>query len=310
MVNSVEVEKLSIFSRSTFIHDFTTLCKSMNASYSQTTIDNILATFEEHLENSAIIFRCTDRPNSVVNFRLFTRHRVDTIAIAAHAGLIKLEDPLAQITTSWSSLFQGDSKQWCDFNPSNGLAKTWVYFHQAQPIDKILSLPEIPASVQAHAPVLHSLALENVVYTAVDYEGRTMNFYFLVPGVLAADQAARYTNLAGCLPPTEQELQDMIDSMGPVFVFAVTVEYETGRVTRVAFYAFVVGIQKIPTVNERLAEFFSKSPSYDRQRSIVVAWSYGIGNSKYMKGETSYVGELSAIAEESSALWLSKLSSN
>jgi hypothetical protein len=122
-----EAENLSTFSRSRFIHDFITLSKSMNAPYSQTTIENILIAFNEHWENSAILFRCTDRPGGVVNFRFFARRRVDMIAIAAHASLIKLEDPLAQMITSWSSLGQGDSQQWCDFDPRNGLAKTWVY---------------------------------------------------------------------------------------------------------------------------------------------------------------------------------------
>jgi hypothetical protein len=206
--------------------------------------------------------------------------------------------------TSWSSLGQGDSQQWCDFDPRKGLAKTWVYFSHVQPIDEILSLSEMPASVREHAPVLHSLGLEEVIFTAVDYEGRTMNFYFLVPGLLAADQAARYTNLAGCVPPTEQELQDMKVSMGPMFVFAVTVEYETGRITRVAFYA--LDIPKLPPVNERLVKFFSKAPSYDQQRSMVIAWSYGLGNSKYMKGESSYVGEMSSRINEVVALWQSK----
>lgn len=163
-----EAENLSTFSRSRFIHDFITLSKSMNAPYSQTTIENILIAFNEHWENSAILFRCTDRPGGVVNFCFFARRRVDMIAIAAHASLIKLEDPLAQMITSWSSLGQGDSHQWCDFDPRKGLAKTWVYFSHVQPIDEILSLSEMPASVREFAPVLHSLGLEEVIFTAVD----------------------------------------------------------------------------------------------------------------------------------------------
>jgi hypothetical protein len=80
--------KFVYFSRSRFIHDFITLSKSMNAPYSQTTIENILIAFNEHWENSAILFRCTDRPGGVVNFRFFARRRVDMIAIAAHATVV------------------------------------------------------------------------------------------------------------------------------------------------------------------------------------------------------------------------------
>ncbi|KAL9107946.1 MAG: hypothetical protein Q9227_007268 [Pyrenula ochraceoflavens] len=232
-----------------------------------------LTAFEEYLDTFAIIFRCTDKPNSVVNFRFFFRRRIDTIAISAQAGLIKLEDPLAKLISSWSSLSQSTPEQWGDFDPRKGLAKTRVYFPEAQSINDILFLSELPASVRQQAPVLQGLGLENVIFTAIDYEGRTMNFYFLVLGVLSADQAVKYTDLVECLPSTEQELQDMEDLMGPFVIFAVTVEYETGWIARVAFYA--MNVPKLPTVDERLVKFYKEAPSYDRQRSMIVAWSYG-----------------------------------
>ncbi|KAI0388596.1 hypothetical protein F5Y17DRAFT_463567 [Xylariaceae sp. FL0594] len=38
--------------------------------------------------------------------------------------------------------------------------------------------------------------------------------------------------------------------------------------------------------------FFENAPSYESTQTRNVAWSYGNGNAKYMKGEASYTGEL------------------
>ena len=75
-------------------------------------------------------------------------------------------------------------------------------------------------------------------------------------------------------------------------------EYKTGGITRMAFYALNLPPQKLPTVNDRVLKFFSEAPSYDKQQTRNVAWSYGLGGSKYMKAESSYVGELATLLRD------------
>ena len=145
------------------------------------------------------------------------------------------------------------------------------------------------------------LRLESVIFVAGDYHGRTINLSFAAPGPVSKIQAAQYASLAGCSPPTDQEFEDMREFLNlRSYTFAVTMEYETGRVTRVAFYAVRLPLQKLPiTVDDRIRKFFSETPSYDQERTRFVAWSYGRGDCKFMKAETSYVGEWAALLRES-----------
>jgi hypothetical protein len=76
-------------------------------------------------------------------------------------------------------------------------------------------------------------------------------------------------------------------------VFAVAFDYETGKIKREAFYALNIPGGELPTTaNGRLRKFFAEAFSYDQQQTRSVAWSYGNGDSKYMKGKASYTRDL------------------
>ena len=295
----IAVDSPASFSPSKFLHDFKTTADAIDAPYSEPAILAVLKVFEECLKEGAVIWRTTNRPGDPLNYRFYLRRRLDTIAIATEAGILESDNPMARLVTSWSSLYSGGTEQWCDFDPTTGLAKTWVNLKGRRPVDDILNAPEVPISVRAHGPTFHSLGLDVVRFLAVDYHGSTMNLYFTAPGPVSEDQAAQYTNLAGCLPPTDQEFEDMCTFLNPQgYAFAVTMEYKTGRITRVAFYALILPPGKLPAVNDRVLKFFSEAPSYDKERTRNVAWSYGLGGSKYMKAESSYVGELATLLRD------------
>lgn len=130
----------------------------------------------------------------------------------------------------------------------------------------------------------------------MDYHGGTVNLYFVALGALSWPQAARYVNLAGSPPPTDQDFKNMSQFLNPRgYHFAVTIEYQTGRITRVAFYALDLPPSQAPDMDDRIIKFFAEAPSYDQHQTRIVAWSYGLGGSRYMKAESSYVGELATL---------------
>jgi hypothetical protein len=138
-----------------------------------------------------------------------------------------------------------------------------------------------------------------VGWLAVDYEGNTLNLYFTGPGPLTEEQAAKYTKLAQCGPPTKQEFQDMRKFLHPTgFSFAVTMKYETGEITRVAFYALNLPGKDLPSVDERVKRFFETAPSYDKKQTRNVAWSFGVGDKRYMKCAASYSGEVAMLLKD------------
>ena len=295
------IDSPASFSATKFLDDFKKTSDAISAPYSEPAILAVLKVYEGCFMDGIMTWRATDRPGDALNFRVYLRRQLDTIGIATEAGLLDSNNPMARLLISWDSLYKGEPVQWIDFDPMKGLAKTWLNLKGRRPVDEILNAPEVPVSVRAHGPTFHSLGLEIVTFLAVDYHSNTMNLYFVGPSPLSKSQAARLTNLAGCSPPTDEELEDMHGFLTPgAFPFAVTMEYKTGRITRVAIYAMNLSPQKLPTVHDRISKYLSEVPSYDKQQSINVAWSYGLGGSKYMKADSSYSGEQTEILEESS----------
>jgi hypothetical protein len=287
------------FSSTQFLTDFKKTASAIDAPYSEPSIQKALAIFEKCFSEGGVILRTTNRPKDVLNYRFYLRERIDTVSIATKAGYIEAGNPIGKLATCWSALWEGNTQQWCDFHPETGLAKTWIYLKGIRPVDDILNAVEVPDSVRAHGPTFHELGLERVRFLAVDYAGSTMNLYFTAPGPVTEEQAAKYTKLAQCDPPTEQEFRDMKAFLSPKgFAFAVTMKYDTGAITRVAFYALSLPGKDLPSVDERVKKFFEVAPNYDKERTRVVAWSFGVGGKKYMKCESSYTGEFSTLLKD------------
>jgi len=280
------------FPREQFLSDFTKTSDLIGATYSESAIEDVLDTFANCLKDSAVVLRTTDRPNDVVNYRVYLRHRLDAIDIATNSGYLKPGHKMARLAACWSSLFDGDSQQWCDFHPELGVAKTWINFKGSRPMDEVLGASEASPAMKAHIKTFRRLGLEFVRFAAVDYDGGSANFYLTAPGPISKSQAAEYTALAQCSAPTDQEFNVLRDVLNPKgFSFAVTMDAETGSIKRVAFYAGLPATA-LPPVNDRLVEFCRTTPSYDKQPLRIFAWSFGMGNKRYVKAELSYIGDL------------------
>src|SRR6266566_7210655 len=113
------------FSPTRFLTDFKKLADAIGAPYSEPAIQETLDTFEGCFKEGAVIWRTTNRPNDVVNYRFYLRRRLDTVEMATKAGFIEPGNQMGRLATSWSALFNGDTEQWCDFHPKMGLVKTW-----------------------------------------------------------------------------------------------------------------------------------------------------------------------------------------
>lgn len=291
---AVAIPTPSAFDSARFLDDYRKTAAALGAPYSESIVQETLNSFDGCFDEGMVIWRSTSRPNDKLNYRFYLRRRVDTVALAAKAGFITEDSPMARVARSWSDLFDREPVQWCDMDPEEGIAKTWIFLKGFRSIDPILDVPEMPESIRAHRATFHSLGLKLVHFVAVDHHSNTMNLYFTVPGPITEAQAAAYTGLAGCKPPTAAEFDDLHTYLPKDrFVFATTLDYKTGKIKRVAFYAINIPEGDLPaTANDRLRKFFAEAPTYDKRQTRNVAWSYGNGDKKYMKGEASYTGEL------------------
>lgn len=287
-------QSLSVFASGRFIDDYKKTADLLGAPYSEDTVQGTLSNFPGLFEQGSVSWRATSRPNDQLNYRFYIPSNVDTIALAAKAGYIDPTKPMARLAKSWSNMFNGEPAEWCDFDSEKGLAKTWILLKGLRSVDDLLAADEVPESTRAHRETFHKLGLKYCHFVAVDHHSGSLNLYFTVPGPITEAQAAAYTRLAGASPPTPEEFADMRQFVPEHrFAFAVTIHADTGKIKRVSIYALNIPEGPLPaTTNDRLRRFFAEAPCYDSRQARTVGWSYGNGDSKYMKGEASYTGEL------------------
>ena len=266
---------------------------AIGAPYSETTTRAVLDAYGENFCNGAVLWRATNRPGDVLNYRFYERHPVDTIDVAVRNGLLVPESQLAKLVTSWSSLYDGTPEQSCDFDSDIGLSKTWVYLGDMRPLDDILSIPGISESIRSHKPLFNKLDLNLVRHVAVDYRKNTLNIYFRAKGPASLQQITEYTILAGANPPGPDLFNEMMKYLSPSgYTFSVTLHADTGAIERVGFYALKLPPGEFPTIDDRLSIFFSTAPSYDEEEMNAIAWSFGKNGKTYIKAERSYCGDL------------------
>jgi len=75
------------------------------------------------------------------------------------------------------------------------------------------------------------------------------------------------------------------------FLFAVIMKYPEGLISRVAFYALDLALEKVPVQAGRLRDFLDVVPVYDARPAANYSWSFGRGGKKYNKLEVGYTGE-------------------
>lgn len=255
----------------------------------------IVASYSQNFREGAVLWRATDRPGDGLNFRFYERRPVEVIRIAEDAKLLGPDHPLTLLLDAWALPWgEGHSmipEQSCDFDAEKGLVKSWVYMGGLRPLDDILSLGNVPASIIQHRDIFHHRGLHLLRHVAVDFGLGTVNFYFRVEGPLSEPRAKDLVELAGYRLFTTSDFEDMQKFLSDEsFTFAVTIEVVTAQTKRVAFYALGLDPKSLPEVGHRLWTFFAEAPSYDAEEFTAVAWSFGVGNKKYVKAEKSYCG--------------------
>ncbi|KAL2815116.1 prenyltransferase-like protein [Aspergillus granulosus] len=282
-----------LFSGDRFVADLQTASAALNVPFSLQTTLTILSTFKESFARGAVLFRTTDQPHGPLNYRVYERQSVDMVSLSTKAGLLPADSVLGKLVQSWSNLYGKQCHQLADFDTARGLVKFWVFLGGIRPLHEVLNVPEVPECIRHHQGIFETLNLTGVRHTAVDLEKGSINLYFRTPGNLSRGDVDEYISLTGS-DPISDELYDEIQTQFPKTggTFAVTVDFATGLISRVAFYALRLSEGNLPVFSERIRKFFDVCPSYDDDDMKALAWSFGKGSKRYVKAEHSYTGDL------------------
>lgn len=288
------------FSESRFLRDLKDVCLAIDAPFSEETTKKVLDTYSASFQRGAINWRVTDRPGDALNFRFYERKATDTITPGIEAGLVDPANPVLPLLRAWTDLFAG-TVQCCDFCPSKGLVKCWLYLGGLQPIHELLGAPGVPAHIARHADKLHRQGFTHVRHIAADYTGGSVNLYFSQEGPLEGERVRALAALPGTASSSSLELSDdevaeMARFVGPLGSdVGVTFRIDTGDVTRTSQYAFLVD-RSHPRLEKRIRTFFARAPCYDEEPGDIVAWSFG--GKRYMKGERNYCGDTVSVMRD------------
>lgn len=291
------------FSETRFLADLRETCLAIDAPFSEEVTKKVLQAYAPSFRRGAVNWRVTDRPGDFLNFRFYERAATDTITPALEAGLLDPAHPALPLLRAWSGVFPG-TVQCCDFCPSQGLVKCWLFLGGLRSVDDLLASPGVPAHLARHAPELRRLGLTRARHIAVDYSGGTVNLYFSQEGSLTGERARGLAGLTteevkgagpgggGKKAPvvlSDDEVEEMARFVGDGGVdTGVTFRISDGEITRAAQYAFLAD-RVYPRLDARIRTFFSQAPCYDEQPGDIVAWSFG--GKRYMKGERNYCGD-------------------
>ncbi|KAL3440398.1 prenyltransferase-like protein [Aspergillus insuetus] len=283
------------FSQSRFLTDLQTSCKALSTPYSESTTLKILKTFQASFTRGSVLFRTTDQPSGPLNYRVYERESIDMVSLSINAGLLPRDSILGQLVQTWSSLYGTESHQLADFDSARGLVKFWVFLGGIRPLGEILDVPGVPECIKQYRDMFEMLNLTGVRHTAVDLEKASMNLYFRTRPNLSRRDMDEYTSLAGA-DPMPDSLFEEINAHFPKSggTFAVTMDFNTGSISRVAFYALRLEENNLPpsAVSGRIKTFFEVCPSYESDEMKALAWSFGEGTKRYVKAEHSYTGDL------------------
>jgi 4-hydroxyphenylpyruvate 3-dimethylallyltransferase len=283
------------FSTTRFLTDLQNVCKTLNVPYSEPTTVKIIKTFASSFTRGAVLFRTTDQANGPLNYRVYERESIDMVSLSINAGLLERDSHLGKLVQTWSFLYGTESHQLADFDSSRGLVKFWVFLGGIRPLAEILNVPGVPECIRRYQTMFETLNLTGVRHTAVDLEMASINLYFRTKPNLSRSNMDEYTSLAGADPMPDalySEIATHFPKSGGTF--AVTLDFDTGHISRIAFYALRLEEDNLPpsAVSGRIKTFFEVCPSYEVDKMKALAWSFGAGIKRYVKAEHSYTGDL------------------
>ncbi|MGW7518496.1 aromatic prenyltransferase [Streptomyces sp. NPDC054796] len=282
------------FDKQTFTEDLMRAARALNAPVDHGATRTVLDTFEEHFSRGAVLWKTTDQPGAQLSYRVFSRLKSDTVALALDAGLLHKEHPLIDAVNAWSGRYGGTPVQSCDFDAGRGLAKTWLWLGGLHPAREILTGRGIPVALTRHLDAFTDLGFDYVRFVACDWRHSTINIYFRARGPLTPQHFGRIVGLAEARQVEPALADTVLGAVPEDYCVAVTIKPDTGVIERVCFYALRIPRHQLPPLPERIRRFFDATPNYDAEECNVVGWSFG-RSGPYVKAEHSRSGGMAEL---------------
>ncbi|MFJ4478799.1 aromatic prenyltransferase [Streptomyces xanthochromogenes] len=280
----------------TFLRDIRATATLLDAPFSETATRQVLTAYADRFADDTVIWKTTEKPDSGLVYRFYSRTQHDTLTTALRHRLIPAETDTTRFLRHLAH-WRGSSATFsCDFDAHDGLAKTYVFLAATTPAEALWAEPFTPTSLTQHRQLFHTAGLTYLRFIALDHPTDNLNLYFRAAGPITEAQYTALLHLPGAQRPKPEVFRDIAAFLPQDFTVAVTLAQ--GRIARTGLYAPGLPQTSWPALPQRLHRFLTDAPSLDTPSTHVAAWSFGTGKGTYMKAEKSYRGDFAALLRD------------
>jgi hypothetical protein len=282
------------YDRTRFRDDLRHTAGIIGAPFDDLKVNQSLDIFDEEFGSSVVQLKTTSRPHDGLYYRFLHDGKKDLVEVAQrHHLLPRGEDPILTLQNQVLAEFDGCFRLGEDFEAGFGLAKTWT-FTGGRPIEALLGLPAMPASVAAHLDFFERHSLRRVIFVASDYQHSSMNVYSIVEDDSRTESWLRgLVEETGGAPDGMPPYADMLASLASHATVGMTFSWDSQNLHRWALYALGTPFldarrsSPVPPLPPRLKSFVYEARTLNEMPQTNTAWSFGKAG-HYMKLEKNY----------------------
>lgn len=278
-----------------FLADLRRATAVIDAPFEEHKVRRTLEVFDAELRRCVVQMKATCKAGSGVYYRFFYKWERDLTAVAQEHGLLPAgHSPILDLQADVLEHCDGATRAGLDLETGFGLAKVWTFTGGPTPLERMLSLRTMPATVRDHRAFFERFGLRHVFFVASDFQQNSMNVYFgLEEDCRNEDWLRRLVEATGGGPTDPSAYQQMLASLAVSAGIGTTFCWDRPEMGRWCLYALnvpcddAVASAALPPLPARLVRFKDAVPTLNERPQYNVAWSFGKAGF-YTKLEKSY----------------------
>ncbi len=283
------------YSPASALKDLRTAASAIAAPFDEGKVRRSLEVFDAEMRCCVVQMKATCRAGSGLYYRFFYKGERDLTSLAQSEGMLPAgHSPLVDLQADVLEHCRGATRAGLDFHTGFGLAKVWSFTGGPTPVERVMRLKTMPASVRTREGFFARHRLRHVFFVGADIQNSSMNVYF------GLDEDCRNEDwLRGLLaetgggPEDESLYRAMLASLAVSAGVGMTFFHDRPDLGRWSLYALNVPCGEtrasaaLPPLPDRLKRFCDRAPTLNVRPQYNIAWSFGRAGF-YTKIEKSY----------------------
>jgi hypothetical protein len=167
------------YSPASALKDLRTAASAIAAPFDEGKVRRSLEVFDAEMRCCVVQMKATCRAGSGLYYRFFYKGERDLTSLAQSEGMLPAgHSPLVDLQADVLEHCRGATRAGLDFHTGFGLAKVWSFTGGPTPVERVMRLKTMPASVRTREGFFARHRLRHVFFVGADIQNSSMNVYF------------------------------------------------------------------------------------------------------------------------------------